>query len=259
MTEEQVLQEATVSGNIIQITKESLDRDVYLNVKKKLEMIGGRWKGGKTWGFVFSEDPTNLLKDLQEGKDRNLQKEFQYFPTTGGALIAMKDFIKDYLVNKDQERLKILEPSAGQGHLIELIRDLWPKAQIDYCELMDLNKNELDRKYKNMPNIACITEDFTHMAGDPEEHYDFIIANPPFTNNQDIQHIRLMYELLVSGGEIFTFCSFHWQMSTNKKEENFKKFLDNLDEYPDITEVPEKAFKNSGTNIRTMLMHITKA
>jgi hypothetical protein len=44
-------------------------------------LIGGKWKGGKVFGFVFATDPTELLDQIANGEKRNLKKEFQFFAT----------------------------------------------------------------------------------------------------------------------------------------------------------------------------------
>ena len=56
----EILKNSKVEGNIIKLPQGQLDRQQYLEVKKKLELIGGKWKGGKVMGFVFEEDPTDL-------------------------------------------------------------------------------------------------------------------------------------------------------------------------------------------------------
>ena len=81
MTKEQVLQECTVEGNVVKLPNIQLDRKEYLEVKKVLELIGGKWKGGKVAGFVFATDPTDLLNQVANGEKRNLKKEFQFFAT----------------------------------------------------------------------------------------------------------------------------------------------------------------------------------
>jgi hypothetical protein len=38
---------------VVKLPNQQLDRKEYLEVKKKLELIGGKWKGGKIQGFEF--------------------------------------------------------------------------------------------------------------------------------------------------------------------------------------------------------------
>ena len=53
MTKEQVLQDCKVEGNVVKLPNIQLDRKNYQEVAKALELIGGKWKGGKIRGFFF--------------------------------------------------------------------------------------------------------------------------------------------------------------------------------------------------------------
>lgn len=79
MTKEEVLQNCTIEGNIVKLPNEQLDRKLYQEVAKSLELIGGKWKGGKVQGFVFTLDPTELLNQISGGEQRNLKKGVPIF------------------------------------------------------------------------------------------------------------------------------------------------------------------------------------
>ena len=80
-TKEEVLHNCTVEGTTVKLPNVQLDRKLYQEVAKALELIGGKWKGGKVSGFVFATDPTDLLDQIANGEKRNLKKEFQFFAT----------------------------------------------------------------------------------------------------------------------------------------------------------------------------------
>ena len=73
MNKIEVLQNCKVEENVIKLPDTQLDRKEYLEVKKALELIGGKWKGGKISGFVFKTDPTDLLNQIANGEKRNLK------------------------------------------------------------------------------------------------------------------------------------------------------------------------------------------
>ena len=75
------LKDVIIEGNLVKLPLGQLDRKEYMEVKKKLELIGGKWKGGNTQGFVFEQDPKELLDKVCEGENINLKKEFQFFET----------------------------------------------------------------------------------------------------------------------------------------------------------------------------------
>lgn len=247
-----VLQQCTVHGNIIKLPDGQLDRKIYADVKKALELIGGKWKGGKTNGFVFQTDPTELLQQIARGERRNLKKEYQFFATPPELAARMVEMAE--LGETDGHGYgDILEPSAGQGAIIKAIHKVTDGAVTVNCyELMDINRSILEK----MTGVNLVGDDF--MKADMSSQYDRIIANPPFAKNQDIDHIKLMYELLAPGGVMVTLSSISWTIGVSiKKQVQFREWLDMIDAYTE--EIPEDTFKESGTRIRTMLIKIKKA
>lgn len=241
---EQIINDCTVKNNVVILPDVQLDRKDYEQVKKKLEGIGGKWKGGKIKGFVFSSDPTNLLNQIQSGEKINLKKDFQFFRTP--------DHIANKMVQLANIKFdnKILEPSAGDGSIINAIRRAGFIGSIDYCELMENNRLILEKQ----ENIVLVENDF--LLYPSWEEYDRIIANPPFSNNQDIDHIMKMYHALKDDGIIVSICSTHYVLSNNKKETEFRDFLDR--KAISIEDIEPGEFKESGTMIATKLIVIEK-
>lgn len=244
MTAQDILSQCTVESTIVKLPAIQLDRKLYLEVAKSLELIGGKWKGGKVQGFVFPTDPTELLNQVAGGQKRNLKKEFQFFETP-------KD-LADQLVQlaNIQPTDKVLEPSAGRGAIINAIHNVNPNIVVDYCELMDINLTFM----KKLPNVNQVGEDF--LALNAVGVYDKIIANPPFSKNQDIEHITKMWKCLKPGGRIVTFASTHWQTSSNNKEITFRNWLDVVD--ATVIDMPKGLFEESGTSIPTTIIIVDK-
>lgn len=244
MTKEQVLQDCQVEGMIVKLPSTQLDRNLYMDVAKSLQLIGGKWKGGKTQGFVFNEDPTELLEQIATGEKRNLKKEFQFFGTP--------DSLADRLVELAEINIndRVLEPSAGQGEIIKAINRQYPKMDVECFELMPVNKIFLNK----ISTAILIGDDF--LTVDEPLGFDKIVANPPFNKNQDIDHIRMMYSLLKQKGRLVSISSKHWQQSSNKKEVAFKNWLKEIK--ADIIEVDGGEFKESGTIIATVIIVINK-
>lgn len=245
-----VLKQYVVHDNVVKLPDGQLDRKLYADVKKALELIGGKWKGGKTYGFVFQTDPTDLLEQIANGEKRNLKKEYQFFATPP-ALAARMVEMAELGETDGQGYGDILEPSAGQGAIVKAIHEATDGAVTVNCyELMDINRGVLSK----MPGVSLIGDDFMKAASVTQ--YDRIIANPPFTKNQDIDHIRLMYALLKPGGVMVTLASPSWQYGSQKKQIEFREWLREVGAY--VLEIPEGAFKESGTSIRTILIKIKK-
>ncbi len=244
MTTQEVLQQSTVNGNIVKLPEVQLDRAIYMDVAKSLNLIGGKWKGGKVAGFVFNEDPTDLLSQIAGGEKRNIKKEVQFFGTP--------DKLADYVISLAdiKKHHSFCEPEAGQGALVKAILRQIPDAIIDCYEILPLNQSFL----KKIPNVSIKGSDFLNHNNNI--FYDRIIANPPFSKNQDIDHVMEMYKWLKPGGRITSVASKHWQFSKNKKELSFKNWLNEIN--AEIIEVEAGEFKESGTSIATCIIIINK-
>lgn len=209
----------------------------YAEVKKALVKAGGKYK---KCGFEFATDPQIVKDRLTGGEDINDKKKYQFFATPE----AIANILMENLDAKPQH--KMLEPSAGRGALIETF---FSKKQVDCIELMPDNYNYLQKEGYNV-----IGTDFTKM--NIVEKYDRIIANPPFTKNQDIDHVRLMYKALKEGGRLVSIMSPHWRFANDKKSKEFREWIKSIDAewYP----LEAGLFKESGTNIETLYIIIDK-
>lgn len=155
MNKQDILKQCYIEGNIIKLPNIQLDRELYLEVKTALELIGGKWKGGKTQGFVFNEDPSEYLDKLCNGEQINLKKEFQFFatpPAIADRLVELANIQPEY---------DILEPSAGQGSIINAIHRVCPDIDIDYLfcnKLLILLEFHLYLTHRENPqfHILCV-------------------------------------------------------------------------------------------------------
>jgi len=243
ITQQKILKQCTVEGNVVKLPQQQLDRKLYLEVAKALQLIGGKWKGGKIAGFVFPNDPTELLAQIANGEKRNLKKEFQFFATPDSLadnLVEMADILRGHT---------ILEPSAGQGAIIDSINRKYPGYPVAYFELMEINQTFLRKN----PTANFLGSDFLKCS---DIKFDRIIANPPFTKNQDIDHIRHMFSCLNRYGILVSIASKHWKISNNKKEKAFAKWLNDLE--AEIIEIDSGTFKESGTMIEALIIKIKK-
>lgn len=241
----EILKQCTVHGMIVRLPAGQLERNDYLEVKKALELIGGSWHGGKTQGFVFKEDPSDYLSQLCEGEKINLKKEFQFFgtpPALADRLVELAELQPEHTV---------LEPSAGQGAIVNAIHRIFPEMVVDCYELMDLNRSFLEK----IPNTCIIGSDF--ITEEKETVYDCIIGNPPFSKNQDIDHVYEMCRCAQNGGRVVSIMSNHWRFTSGRKELEFQKFIE--DSGSEIYEIEEGAFKESGTSISACIVVINKS
>lgn len=230
-----------VEGNVLYLPPMSDGPlENYQDVRKALLNAGAKYKRNS---FVFPSDAQPYIDRLTGGENVNLKKEFQFFETPVG--------VADWLVELAElgPYDEILEPSAGQGAIVKAIQRATHEGRVVYgYELMDINKSVL----KTIPGFNLLGSDFFECA----LKYDKIIANPPFSKNQDIDHINHMYDRLRSGGRLVSVASKHWQISNNKKEIEFSEWINEVN--ADVYELDQGTFKESGTLVSSVIVVIDK-
>ena len=89
----------------------------------------------------------------------------------------------------------VLEPSAGLGHLAEVIAEMHPE---NYLLCVEYNRSLYEALC--LKGFSANNTDFLqHPEGDK---YDRIIMNPPFENGRDIDHVLHAYNCLNEGGRL---------------------------------------------------------
>lgn len=213
----------------------------YNDVKTEITKAGGTYNKN---GFDFIESAISVYDRIISGATYNLKKEFQFFATPE-RLAEKLVFLADL-----KQHDTILEPSAGQGAIIKEINKVCDVVP-DCFELMDVNTVILN---KSGLRFNLIGDDFLKHNG---EVYTKIIANPPFTKNQDIDHLKEMYECLARGGRLVCITSESWVNGSQKKQVDFKNWLDEIK--AEVLDIEKGSFKESGTTVGAKIVIINKA
>lgn len=95
-----------------------------------------------------------------------------------------------------------------------------------------------------------IERDFLSVTPEEIGTFDFVLANPPFTRNQDIQHVMHMLQFIRPGGALSVIMSTSWLEGKTKAHAQFKDFLATQD--VTVTAIEAGAFKESGTVVPTV-------
>lgn len=229
-----VLASAEIEGNKLRLTAQ-LDRALYQKVAKVLLSIGGKWNS-KEKAHIFKEDVETMISNmLLTGEYTDAKQEFQFFPTP------------DALAKEIVERAGIdegdicLEPSAGHGNIAKYMPG---------CDVIELNPD--NRKYLTENGFNLIHDDF--MTFEPQKDYDVIVMNPPFCKQQDIKHVTKAIQIAKKCVVAIMSASPMWR--TDKASEEFRALVDSY--RGSIEELPEGAFKESGTNVKTCLVVVRK-
>jgi hypothetical protein len=252
---EEVLRRSTVRDNVLFLPPGQLDRKLYEAVDKVIGLLGGKWKSGKIKGHVFDSDPGLLLEEaLDSGEVLDAKKHFQAFFTPAAVADLMVNLAG---IGPDSTGL-FLEPSAGGGALIAAALRVAPAMSCHACEIQDDLRSKLAEQFVNQS--VGFFGDFLAFTPPPSFiGYPIILANPPFTRGQAIQHASRMLDLLAPGGRLVCVLPSGVLQKSDKATGAFISKLTSLCPSVIWKGLDEGAFKESGTLVRTQLLIAKRA
>ena len=228
-------------GKIFTLPDIKMDRKLYTDTNKVLESIGFKWNK-KTKTHLNSEDVLDkYLEMLESGEWLDIKKELQFFPTPSELVDKMIELVDFSKVET------ILEPSCGLGNIAE-------KLTSNGLTLIEINKDFIP-KLQNKFKCNIINMDFMNYS--TNNKFDLIVANPPFTKLQSIKHFFKMVEHLNEGGQLVCILPFSDYDCTSSIKLR-KEFTEFVDENCFVEQIPEGAFKDSGTMVRTVIVKYIK-
>ena len=151
-----------------------------------------------------------------------------------------------------QDGDRALEPSAGKGDILDMIREQHPDASVTAIEL---NKTLFDVLEAKGHDVSW--SDFLDYSGE----HDVVVMNPPFENLFDVDHVQHAFKQLAAGGRLVSVMGAGAFFRSDKKAEQFRAWLEELG--AEVEELPEDAFKGveafRQTGVRTKLVSISKS
>lgn len=241
-----VLSRSTLDGNMLRLPEGQLDRKVYEDVKKVLETLGGKWKTGPQ-AFVFPKDPGMVLAEAMEnGHALIAKKHFQLFETpheVAARMASMADLKADQLM---------LEPSGGGGRILQAMIDQVGQGA---AKAGRLHACELDQQHwEGLTRLGAQVQAGDFLGYQPGPVYDRIVANPPFTNQQDLKHASHMLDCLKPGGRLVTVLAAGFSYRSDRRTEEFKARLERECSHFEVFDLNSGVFRESGTNVATVLL-----
>ena len=235
-----VLSRATIDGPKLFLTGQ-LDRALYTRTNKVLEAAGGKWDR-KAKAHVFTGDAGERVEQIILTGDIVVPKDdFEYFPTppaVAARVLELADL---------SPGLVVLEPSAGRGALA--LPAAAAGCTVDCCELMPANHDYLLQQ----PTLRAVTrQDFLQVP--PEQFYDRVIMNPPFSRQADIKHVLHALKFLKPGGRLVSVMAASVSFRENKLTTDFRDLV--AARGGAIEALPEGSFKASGTMVNTVVVTI---
>lgn len=187
-----------------------------------------------------------VLPDVYEHSNnkedsKEVSKDLQFYRTPEKAVQWLMDEI--YI----RDSYKILEPSCGDGALLDGIKK---KVTDDSLENVRVAAVEYDAgrcEQARKKGYSVVQANFLEMKSD--KRFDLIVMNPPFYGKHYLKHIKKAYEHLANNGEIVSILPV-----TAKTNHGDIDKLYNC-QWKDL---PLGSFSESGTNINTVMVRISK-
>lgn len=228
--------------------------------------------------YKINQQNNNITFRSRIGVPQNLKPVIKNAIMSGeipSFFVPTPTFIGDLMIkelNKIKPHEKILEPSAGYGHIIDSVikNTNVKKTNIDAVEPIEYLRDIIKKKGVNL-----VSNDI--LKYNPGQIYDKVIMNPPFFEGADVLHVLHCYKLLKPKGKLAAILpesaflppglpnSEKWKKDwlNDGRSMEINQYLQELLKMPGvkykITSLGEK-FKNSDVpdDVRTKLLIITK-
>lgn len=240
-----VLRAGTVDGDKFYLPKAQLDSKLYKRVNEVLQILGGKWKGGKTVAHVFEGPADEAIAVALATGDYTKPQDFGFFPTQPPEVervIALAEI---------EPGMMVLEPSAGDGRLANAAAKIVGKENVVLYEFLPKNVASLqDQGYESVT-----MGDFLAVPAEPL--FDRIIMNPPFGNMADAKHVQHAARFLKPDGVLVAITGTSYSVNSNKKAAEFREFIADCEGV--VETIDAGAFKAAGTNVATHLIKFEAA
>jgi predicted RNA methylase len=242
-----MLEEMEANGTLLHMHPRKLARSDYEDMNRVVTALGGQWKGGKTKAHVFppGTDVAALVDTVLATGRYEDPKDADFVETPVRLASSMADRGR---VRKGSD---VFEPSAGLGRIARAARSVG--GVVKCVELSQIRAKQLEAD-----GFPVICADFLTLRPATEEgDYDVVLMNPPFSKQQDIQHVRHAYRFLRVRGRLVAIMSAGVLFRQNKKTVEFREWVESLD--GEIEELPDGTFANEGTMVRAVIVTIVRA
>lgn len=237
-----VLKRATITKDSVKLPPERLGPNLYRRANKVLEAAGGKWNT-KAQAHLFARDPRAVLGlALENGAVLNKKQATQAFYTPQALAVEMVQRAGI------EPRDTVLEPSAGMGALVS---EILIAARPESVTAVELDSEVAAALTNRFAAITVHCADFLTL-NEELSNFDRILMNPPFTDGQDIAHIRYAFAKLAPGGRLVALCA-----NGSRQNEHLKPWVEKLG--GEWHELPSGSFKESGTNVRAAMIVLDNA
>lgn len=248
--QQELLALVAVEGNRAVYTRDDPVPD-WAVLKIVMETLGGRWARGskarrRGWDFPDDVDAAEVIRLAQESGEVLDLRAAGFFPTP--------TWLAEDLVRLAQipPGATVLEPSAGTGRIAEAARRLHPDARVLCVELLPANRAELERL-----GFEVVGEDFLSMEPGVLPPIDAVVMNPPFARFADAHHVAHALRCVRPGGSVAAIMGAGARYRDAAPYRELRALLEANG--GTMEDVPEGAFIESGTGVRTVKVAMRRA
>lgn len=227
--------------------------DLVVKVNKLLGEYYGEVLGD---GQTAEEDPLNNIKTTPA-------RRYGFFPTPDPAADELMGKVPTWRF-KDQDQLRILEPSAGTGNLAR--RCIRTKGDANGYRENEYRYDNLVDCVEIQPHLCDALEaegiynrvwrtDFLKLNPEETGLYDLLVMNPPFDRERDVDHVNHALRFLKPNGQLHAIMSAGTEFRETKKSIAFRKLV--LETMKGaFRDLPAGSFAEVGTYVNTVVLRV---
>jgi len=234
-----------ISGKSVRLTAQ-LDRKLYVEVNAALEALGGKWNR-KEKAHLFEADPADAIDQVTvDGAFTDKRRDLDQFYTPPGLALHV-------VAKADVKGCSVLEPSAGRGVLVaEALRQGAKEVEAFECDRDNVEAMMFLVSPMPEARLLCTLGDFLKPFPFDHRTFDRVVMNPPFGKQQDLAHVTKAYSLLAPGGRLVAIMSAGVTFRGDRRTQAFRALVD--DAHGTIDPLPEHSFRESGTDVRAVVV-----
>lgn len=247
-----ILANMRIDGQVVLRYEEQLDRARYQQLNAVLEGLGGKWNRYLA-GHVFPEGvvPRERIEAaLLTGSydDPRVGDFFETPPLLADELVDRADL---------QPGHDVCEPSAGHGAIVRAMRQRelalrrCGSAPSVPCFATHVGENNAERRRK-LETMGCTVEYGDFLAVPVALRFDRVVMNPPFSGQQDIDHVLHAHRMLRPDGLLVAVMAAGIRFRQNRKAEGLRAVVQSVG--GSIEDLPDGSFLSSGTGVRTVMV-----
>jgi hypothetical protein len=187
-------------GDVIHLELRRMPPTTYGRLKPILAEAGFVWNSG-LGTHVGSDADLEAFEQIRDtGFYYDSKRDLEFFATAPAAAATLANLLASEVGRRDAPR--ILEPSAGDGSLVQAILAAMPSATVKAVECDARRAQIMRARFAGDSRVSIVESDFLAFS---EDGWDGVLMNPPF--DHALAHVRHAYDLVRPIGHIIGIAS----------------------------------------------------